>query len=282
MIGSNEISVGAVQLNVALGDLEANTSRHLEFIARGHEAGLSLLVFPELSLSGYALKGLVPDIALHRNDETLIRIAEAAAGMQVVLGFVEEASPGEYYNALGILQEGELRAVHRKVNLPNYGGLEEGKYYGHGRDLTTEHFTAGWSATYLTCADLWDPGLVYAAMLDRPNLLVAPANSAKDIVGPQFSSERHWVTNITFYAMTYGTPVIWVNRYGEEGDAFFWGGSRILGPRGEELAVAEDGEALITATLNRSTIARARFDMPTIRDANSPLVRTLLRDRKRE
>lgn len=274
---ATELRVGAAQINVDLGQVDDNLDRHLAYILQAQEAGLELLAFPELSLTGYGLgvRG-VPGAAMSRHDERLLQLASAAGKMQIVVGFVEEASPGEYYNALAILQHGELCAVHRKLNLPSYGALEEGKLFGHGQRLTEMSVTDSWHATYLICADLWNPALVHAAMLRRPAVVVAPVNSATDAVSTEFSNETNWVTNITFYAMVYGTPVIMANRYGPEGRAFFWGGSRIMGPRGETLAVADDGEALITATLDRMAIARARFDLPTHRDANTPLVQSLL------
>ena len=113
-------------------------------------------------------------------------------------------------------------------------------------------------------------------MLKRPELLLAPINSASAIVSDEFSNEQNWLTNIGFYAMTYGVPVLMANRYGAEDDAWFWGGSRILGPRGELLAQADDGECLIQAQLKLDDIAAARFDLPTIRDADTPLVRQLM------
>jgi predicted amidohydrolase len=113
-------------------------------------------------------------------------------------------------------------------------------------------------------------------MLRRPELLLAPVNSASAIVSEAFSNENNWQTNVTFYAMLYGIPVLMANRYGAEGDAWFWGGSRILGPRGEVLAQADDRECLISATLDLASIAAARFDHPAMRDANTPLIRRLL------
>ncbi len=272
----DHLRVGAAQINATLGDVDANLERHRERITEAHQRGLELLVFPELSLTGYGLGNRVIDVACPAHDPRLAELAQEAGEMQVVLGFVEEASPGEYYNALAIFQHGKLQAVHRKLNLPTYGGLEEGKLFTHGKKLTHLPVCPGWSATSLICADLWNPGLVHAALLARPTVLCAPINSASGIVSDDFSNEQNWAVNLQFYAMTYGTPVIMANRFGPEGDSHFWGGSRILGPRGDTLALAEDGETLIEAQLSRTAIARARFELPTHRDADTPLVRELM------
>ncbi len=270
------IKVGAAQINPQLGRIGDNLQGHLACVAEGREAGLDLLVFPELSLTGYRFGVRMPAAAMPRDDERLSGLADAAGPMQVVAGFIEEASPGEYYNALAVLQHGRVVAVHRKLNLPNYGELDEGKYFCRGTQLTEADVCGQWRASYLICADLWNPALVHAALLSRPSVLVAPIASATGVVSDEFSNETNWVTNVTFYSMTYGTPLVLANRYGPEGEAFFWGGSRIMGPRGETLAAAEPGEGLITATLKREAIARARFDMPTHRDANTPLIQALL------
>ncbi|MCW4151511.1 ABC transporter permease subunit [Halomonas sp. 18H] len=100
--------------------------------------------------------------------------------------------------------------------------------------------------------------------------------SASGIVSDDFSNEQNWALNVRFYAMTYGTPVIMANRYGPEGASHFWGGSRILGPGGELLATADDRETLVAAHLSRTAIAKARFELPTHRDADTPLVRDLM------
>lgn len=207
------------------------------------------------------------------DDDILQTLAQQTGSLQVVVGFVEEASPGEYYNALAILQNGKIVAIHRKLNLPTYGGLEEGKWFTPGHRLTQADIQPGWPAHYLICADLWNPGLVHTGLMQRPAVLCAPINSASGIVSESFSNEQNWQVNLQFYAMTYGTPVVMANRYGHEGDGWFWGGSSIVGPRGELLAKAEDCETLITATLSRRDIAQARFDLPTHRDAERLMVR---------
>ncbi|WP_096300935.1 nitrilase-related carbon-nitrogen hydrolase [Halomonas sp. hl-4] len=270
------LRVGAAQINTALGDVDHNLERHLALIAEAQRDQVELLVFPELSLTGYRLASRVMQVAMPLEDPRFQTLADACGSMQLVVGFVEEASPGEYYNALAIFQHGQLIAVHQKLNLPTYGGLEEGKWFTHGSELTQTDIRPGWSATQLICADLWNPALVHAALLARPTILCAPINSASGIVSDDFSNEENWALNTRFYAMTYGTPVIMANRFGPEGDSHFWGGSRILGPGGEILAKADDKEALIVADLSRTAIAKARFELPTHRDADTPLVRELM------
>jgi len=272
----NTLRVGAAQINTSLADIDANLERHLDMISEAHQHDLELLVFPELSITGYGLGPRVMDAAIPAGDARLERLAKATGNMQTVVGFVEEAGPGEYYNALAIIQDGEVVAIHRKLNLPTYGGLEEGKWFTPGKTLTHTAVRPGWSATQLICADLWNPALVHTALLSRPAILCAPINSASGIVSEDFSNEDNWLVNARFYAMTYGTPVIMVNRYGAEGSNHFWGGTCILGPRGERLAEAEDREMLISAELSRTAIARARFELPTLRDADTPLIRRLM------
>ncbi len=272
----DRLRVGAAQINAELGAVDDNLERHLERIDEARELGLALLIFPELSLTGYGLGNRVMQVAMPLEDPRLQTLALSCGDMQTVVGFVEEASPGEYYNALAILQGGKIVAVHRKLNLPTYGGLEEGKWFTHGSELTHTEIRPGWSATQLICADLWNPALVHAALLRRPTVLCAPINSASGIVSDDFSNEQNWALNVRFYAMTYGTPVIMANRFGPENGSHFWGGSRILGPRGELLAEAEEREMLIHAELSRTTIARARFELPTHRDADTPLIRELM------
>lgn len=275
-MSTSSLVVSVAQYNPALLALEANFRDHADLIQQAQRQGAELLLFPELSLTGYQLGRETPKAAMYRHDPRLLELAGVAPELLVVVGFVEEASPGEYYNAVAYLQGGRVVDVYRKINLPTYGGLEEGKWYHEGRDLLEVECKPRWRASTLICADLWNPALVHCAMLRRPELLLAPVNSASAIVSEAFSNENNWQTNVTFYAMLYGIPVLMANRYGTEGDAWFWGGSRILGPRGEVLALAEDRECLISATLDLSAIGEARFDHPAIRDADTPLIKRLL------
>lgn len=270
------IRAGVAQTSVVLADIEANLAKHEDFIRRAVAQQIELLVFPELSLTGYQLGRLVPQLAMSQDDPRLVALAEQCQGIRVLCGFVEEASPGEYYNAAAWLGDGQVLSVHRKLNLPTYGGLEEGKLYTPGQTLSTQQVNDKCSALALICADMWNPGLVYAGMLQKPELLITPINSAEAIVSDEFSNPQNWQMNLSYMAMIYGTPVVMANRCDTELEARFWGGSQILSPRGQILAQAGSEETLIYADIEHEDIAAARFDLPTLRDANPALISKLL------
>ncbi|MFT6913776.1 MAG: N-carbamoylputrescine amidase [Motiliproteus sp.] len=270
------IRVSAAQIAVQLADIDTNIQTHQRLIRQAEQLGTEVLLFPELSLTGYQLENRVPELAMARTDERLLTLARECPEMWVVCGFVEQASPGEFYNATAWLYAGEVCFVHRKLNLPTYGGLSEGKLFTAAERLELQEPKPGWPTATLICADLWNPGLVHAAMLKRPSLLLAPINSAEGVVSDAFSNPDGWALNLQFYAMAYGTPLVMANRCDTELNARFWGGSRILGPRGETLAQAEAAEQLIWADLSLDAIGQARFELPTIRDANTPLIKSLL------
>lgn len=261
------LTVAVAQMNSVLAAIDANARNHESMIADSRDRGVDVLVFPELSLTGYALGRRTLETAMPASAPPLVRLAAASGDMTTVVGFVENAGPGACYNAAAILRHGRVVAVHRKINLPTYGGLEEGKWFHKGTQPMVFDVDQQWSAAALVCADLWNPALVHQTMAQRPDLVLAPANSATAIVSSAFSNERNWGVALGFYAMMYSTPIAFANRYGPEGDVHFWGGSAVYGPRGDILASAGDREEVVAATIERDTIAQARFDLPTHRDS---------------
>lgn len=272
MADSRLLRIGVAQMQSVLGDIEANVATHLAFIERARAAGVELLLFPELSLTGYSVGARTLTLARSREDEMVTRIAVAAGPMTTVVGMIEEGPAAQFYNAALVLCGGRPVYVHRKINLPTYAGMEEGKHFATGRYVETLALDRRWRAGLLICADLWNPALVWLAALHGATLLLAPISSALEAVGADFDNPGGWDLNLRFYAMTYGMPVVMANRVGAEGDLSFWGGSRILGPNGEELARAGDTEQLLVADLDFQQVREARYRLPTVRDSNVALV----------
>jgi N-carbamoylputrescine amidase len=107
------LKIGLAQIDGRLGDVERNAGRHLDWIVRAREAGVDLLVFPELSLTGYRLLHLTPRVALPLGSPVLARLAEAAGPMRVVVGFVEEGERGILHNSAVLLAGGKPELARR-------------------------------------------------------------------------------------------------------------------------------------------------------------------------
>ncbi len=266
------LKVGVAQFASVIGDVDSNLPIHLDWIARAREQAVDFLVMPELSLAGHHGCDTLLETAIRRTDPRLNAIAEAAGDMAVVVGFIEEGPAAQFYNSSVILKSGKPRFLHRKVNLPSYGKLEEGKHYAAGRFVDNFRIDEDWTAGLLICADLWNPALTHLAFLHGATLLTCPVSSGVEAVGADFDNPAGWALTMRFYSMMYGAPSIMANRTGVERDLTFWGGSRIVDAFGRELAVAGDQEELITAELNYDQLRRARHLLPTIRDSNIALV----------
>ena len=265
--------VAVAQIASELGDVAANVQKHLDVVASARAASADVLVFPELSLTGHSAGPDALRVALHRDDPSVEKIAHASGAMCTVFGLIEEGAAAQFYNAAIAVRNGAIIAVHRKVNLATYGRLEDGKHFAGGRSIETFDIASGWRGSMLICADLWNPPLVHLAALQGATLLLAPISSARESVGAEFDNPGGWNVNLRFHALTYGLPVAMANRVGREDTLTFWGGSRIVDPFGRTLVEAEsDGEALVHARVDFDDVRRARYQLPTVRDANVPLL----------
>lgn len=269
----NKLVIGAAQIAPELQNLKHNTEKHLEYIARAHEQKVDVLVFPELSLTGYDFQEAAPELAITPDDPHILKLAEAAGSMPVIVGFVELGYAAQIYNSAVVLLNGQPLFIHRKLNLPNYGALEEGKHFGSGRFIDNLEIRNPWWASVLLCADAWNPALVHLCAMKGSTLLCIPANSARGTVGEgEFSNPENWALCMKFYSRIYGLPVVMVNRTGVERAYEFWGNSAILNSRGEIIAQAGSDEELVVAPLHYQDIVRSRAILPTVRDSNMDLI----------
>jgi predicted amidohydrolase len=226
-----------------------------------------------LSLTGYDVGNAGPMLALPLDDPLMAQIATFARGITVVVGFIELGFAAQLHNSVVALRDGKVLFLHRKLNLPNYGKLEEGKHFASGRYLDSVDLKKPWHAGILTCADAWHPALVHLLALRGATLMMVPTNSARDSVAHSvYGNSEGWHMSLQFYAYMYGLPTIFANRVGHENGFEFWGGSRIFDAHGEVVAEGGGEEQLVIAELRYQEVVQARASLPTVRDSNLDLI----------
>jgi predicted amidohydrolase len=273
-----------------LGDVAANVELHRAWIRRAREAKADLLVFPELSLTGYALRDLAREVEVPLKGGPLADLSKEAGPMAVLVGGVVAARTGPPANAAALLEGGRVAFVHRKVYLPTHGMFEEGRYFSPGdRFRVHRSKRLGLSLGILTCRDFWHLSSAVTLAYRGLDLLVAmSASPGRDLtegrpVEGGFGSLRMLQVLNEAYARGLGAFVVHANRVGTEEGVTFAGGSEVWDPTGRLVASGPEGdEALVTADLDPDLLRRARAALPLERDEKRELVAREVRDALRE
>lgn len=260
--------IALAQMDPSLGDVPANLAAHLAWIDRAREAGADLLVFPELSLTGYLLQDMVSEVALSPDSEVFAALADAARDMALVVGAIEESADHAQYIAGYLIDRDGIRHVHRKVYLAAYGVFDEARYVGSGQRVRAVDTAVG-RLGMLICEDAWHPSLVSLSLLDGADLLVVQvASPVRDLTrGELPRNAQIWMDTLRTYARLYGTTIAFCNRVGTEDGLVFWGHSCVLGPDGESMGTAPlYDEDLLVVEVDPERVRQARLSNPVLRE----------------
>jgi predicted amidohydrolase len=260
--------VALAQIAPVLADRQRNVGLHLEQIhaARAQEA--DLIVFPELSLTGYFVRDMVPDVAIAPDAPEIRELLAAAGPMAVVLGFVEESPQHRFFNTALYAEGGQIVHLHRKVYLPTYGLFDEQRYFAAGERFQAFNTARFGRMGILICEDFWHLSAAAIMQAEEIDVLVCPANSpGRGVEGPRVRTAETYEHLSKAYAQLMGAVVIVVNRVGFEDGLCFWGGSSVTGPDGRTIAEAPQlDEALTLANFDAADLRRQRLITPLARD----------------
>lgn len=261
------------QVDARLGDTGANIERAERVIAQVGQTSSDLVVFPELSLTGYSIGEVDRDLSMRAHDARLGDLARQAGPSGVVVGFVEEGTGLHTYNSAACFSAGSLTHVHRKLYLPTYRNFEERKHFTPGPDLRAFRF-GDTRMAILLCNDAWQPQLPFLTVQDGARVLVIPTASAQSTSPDRYDSRTYWRAITQFYGRMFQVFVVFVNRVGIEGDLTFWGGSHVVDPWGNIVAEApEFDEDILTVEIDLDDVRRRRRDIPLVKEARLGLIR---------
>ena len=275
--------VALAQIAPKLGELRDNLDLHLDACRKAHRQKAGLVVFPELSLTGYLLRDQVPDVALRLDDPLLRPLLKASRQIDIIFGMAEEVDGHRFHNSAVYLSAGRALHVHRKLHLPTYGMFDEGRDFAPGDRL--RRFDAPWGpGGMLICEDAWHPPTAWLLSQEGAEVLfilsAGPSRGTKG--GRGITSLPVWHDIVRAAARMQTAFVVYVNRVGYDDGLNFPGGSIAVDPFGRtvvDVAPLETGIAY--ADLDASILRRARSAYPLLRDDNLDLVwRELDRIRK--
>lgn len=273
-----KVTLGLAQLAPRLGNVQTNLEHHLRLIDDAAAQGVELLLFPELSLTGYSLQDLVSEVAARPTPDDPIfgplLDASRAHDIDLVVGFVEEDRRHRFYIAQAYLSRGETVHVHHKVYLPTYTMFDEGRFFAWGDEVRAFETRFG-RAGMLICEDFWHASPPYLLWLDGADLMLfASASPGRGLDEQDRLSSARWVELVNqAHAGMFTNFVVHCNRVGFEGGMNFWGGSTIVGPNGEFLARAPYlDETLLVHTIDLNELHRTRSRLPLLRDERTGLM----------
>ncbi len=271
-------------LNVALAqteslshDLSNNLIQHIDAISDAISRKANIVVFPEFSIHGSPKRETIIEIALDDRHEHIQELAEKSVGIISLVSGIEVTIEGLFYNTVYVLKDGEILAKHRKINIPTYGRLNEGAFFARGKQHTSFNVNEkAYTAGILTCADSWNPALVYLQALCGNQLLLQPISAARNSVEGHYDNIRGWQINIQHSALTWGMFVVMVNRVGEDDGLSFFGQSSVIDPYGNVLLKMGNNAELKTIEIDLADTIEARFNLPTLRDSESLTIQNLI------
>lgn len=261
---SDTLTMALAQLDPMPNDLPGSISRLCEQAEQAKAKGASLLLTPEMCMTGYEL-----------NLETLTSLAEPADGnlsaavaeicktysMAIAYGFGEQAD-NQIFNSVQLIDAtGERCAVYRKTHL--WGDMDN-TLFTQGASLTKPVNIDGWNVGLLICYDVEFPECTRSLSLAGADVVLV----ATGLMEPNTYIADQLISARAFENQTY---VAYANYCGEDPTLKYVGRSSIVGPDGVVLAKAKEEPELLIATMSKAAIARERKILPYHRDRRPEL-----------
>lgn len=245
----------------ALGRLES-------FAAEARDLGCTLLVTPEMYLTGYNIgRAEVERLAEPHDGLIATAVARIAreVGIAILFGFPEKvADTNQIFNAAQLVDStGTRLCTYRKTHL--FGDVDD-RQFSAGKSRSAVVDLDGWKVAVAICYDIEFPELARACALDGAEILLVPTAN----MVPYLSVPNRLVPA---RAEENGVFVAYANYVGTEGDFTYCGLSCICDPAGDDLARAGRGEALLAARLDPARIGQVRQGVTYLQDRRPDVYR---------
>jgi NAD+ synthase (glutamine-hydrolysing) len=252
--GPDLLRVALAQINPTVGDIQGNARKIGEQISAAREQGAALVVFPELSLTGYPPEDLLLKTSfIGQAGAALEELAAQTHGIVALVGFPERAE--DVYNSAAVLANGQVAAVYRKMYLPNYGVFDEQRYFQSGAEAAIFELN-GVPIGLTICEDIWEPGPPAMTEALGGAQLIVNLSASPYRAGYGRSRERMIVQR----AIDNLAAVVFVNTVGGQDELVFDGHSLAVDQDGKVLArCPQFEESLVLCTIDPREVTSARL-----------------------
>ncbi len=240
------MKVALAQLNYTIGDFEGNSAKIIDCINKSKNEGADLVVFSELSVTGYYPHDLLEKKEfIQKAESAVVKIAETCQGIAAIVGaprINENARGKQLFNSAFFLSDGKIQHISNKTLLPTYDIFDEYRHFEPNRQFEVVKFK-GEKIAVTICEDLWDEqptaNIFGKDKLYQVSPLEELAKFNPDFVinisaSPFSYNQEEWRKNVLINkAKKYKVPIFYINQVGAQTELIFDGGSVVIDKTGE-------------------------------------------------
>jgi predicted amidohydrolase len=268
------IKLALAQISSKRENKEENIRKIEKLTLKAKEQGADLVIFPELSLTGYVVRDQIYELAETVPGPSVERIEALAkkTGMHIIFGMPElsEKTKATIFNTAVLISPEGFVGKYRKMYLPTHSVFEEKRYFRPGYQTASFKTDLG-NIGLCICYDIFFPEVLRLTRLQGAQLIVCISASP--------AVRRGYFEVLTVARALENTAYLaYVNLAGVEDGLQFWGGSRLVSPTGDVVAKAKyDEEDLIMCEVDYNDLRTAETFIPTLRDLRPELFDKLKR-----
>ena len=263
-----KIKVALAQISCKRGDKAENIKTIESRVTKAKQQGAELVIFPELSLTGYTMRDQIYELAetIPGHSTTVLEKLAKKTGTYIVFGMPElsEKTQATVYNAAVLVGPHGFIGKYRKMYLPTHSVFEEKRYFRPGYQTAVFETELG-KIGLIICYDIFFPEVSRLTRLKGAQLIVCISASP--------ATRRTFFETLTAARAIENTAFLaYVNLVGIEDGLQFWGGSRLVGPNGKVLVKAKyDEEDMVIGEINYADIRPTETFVPILKDLRPEL-----------
>lgn len=259
------LRVALAQINSTVGDLKGNVSKIIDCIMKSMKAGVQIVAFPELAITGYPPEDLLlKNTFIEDNLDALKKIQKHVGDISVIVGYVDKKN--DIYNAAAVLYKKRLVDTYHKIFLPNYGVFDEYRYFKPGTRVPIYRIGDTWIGINI-CEDIWYPTGPTLYQTRGGAEVIVNINASPYSIGKNKLREKM----LSARASGNGAIIAYLNTVGGQDELVFDGHSLIVNQDGVVTARGKQFEEdLLIVDLDLEGVMLKKLRAPRIKQGALP------------